>query len=464
VTYALTQVERLILAEFVRRQKTSDKVLKSLGDWLASVSPQWTWTWAWQRYVIERLEELEAGTIRRLMLFVPPRHGKTELVTVRYPLWWLDRHPADNVIIATHSATFGTRLMNKIARVANIAYKELLSRVSQTDIALATGGHIYMTSTGAGIAGIGADLIVVDDPIKVAEEAESITMRDKLWTWWVEDLITRLEPDGRVVLIMARRHYDDLASRLLATEPEQWTVVSLPALAEDNDLLGRLPGEPLCPERFSIKELEDIRVLGEYAWSSLYQQRPVPRSGGVFKRDWVEAAMIAKLPKDAYSGVTLRYWDLAAGGDDYTVGVKVVMHRDVIYLIDVIRGRFDAGAIERIIVQTAMTDGRDVPIVIEEEPGASGKLLVDHYRRLLLGYSIRGDRPTSNLELRAMPLASGLAAGRVKILQAGWTPALIDELVLFPAAAHDDQVSAFAGAYNQAVNVTKPRVRVFEGV
>ena len=193
-----------------------------------------------------------------------------------------------------------------------------------------------MVTAGVGgpITGKGADILIIDDPVKNAEEANSQTYRDKTWEWYQSTAYTRLEPKGAIILIMTRWHEDDLAGRLLKHMQngtgEKWEVINLPAIAEENDLLGRKPGEPLWPERYDLKELNRIKdTTGSYWWSALYQQRPQPPEGGLLKRSWIKYYQPHELPHleelDIYQA-----WDLAISTKetaDYTVCTTVGVSR-----------------------------------------------------------------------------------------------------------------------------------------
>ncbi|NBW17550.1 MAG: terminase, partial [Caulobacteraceae bacterium] len=150
------------------------------------------------------------------------------------------------------------------------------------------GGGLVARGVGTPPTGFGFDLILIDDPIKKREEAESEVYREKLWDWYTDDLYTRLEPGGAIILTLTRWHYDDLAARAIASEPSRWTILRLPAIAEDDDPIGRLPGQALWPARFNESDLQRIRDVqaatgGAYSFESLYQQNPTPREGAFFK-------------------------------------------------------------------------------------------------------------------------------------------------------------------------------------
>ena len=230
----------------------------------------------------EHLDQLTAGQIKRLAIFVPPRHGKSALATIRYPVYRLSREPGLRVIIGCYNSLLAEKFSRQALRIARDSGVALdPARQQIHDWETTAGGGMRAVGVGAGITGQGGGLVIIDDPVKCREEANSPTYRERVWDWYREDLYTRLEPDGAIVLIQTRWHEDDLAGRILASEQAgAWTVVNLPAEAEAGDPLGREPGAPLCPARFDRAALADIRAtLGTWAYTALYQQRPLPEGG-----------------------------------------------------------------------------------------------------------------------------------------------------------------------------------------
>jgi predicted phage terminase large subunit-like protein len=245
--------------------------------------------------VAGELEAIERGENDRLMVWLPPRHGKSELVSVRFPAWFEARNPSKSFITASYggelASGFGRRARNVLAmaRVREIFPDVSLAQDSKAANLWHTeqGGAFLAVGVGGGITGYGAHILNIDDPIKTRQEAESRTYRENVWQWYKSEAYTRLEPGGAIVLTLTRWHEDDLAGRLIAEMEaggDRWRIIRLPALAEDGDPLERAKGAPLWPSRFDLEALERIRqTLGSRDWAALYQQRPAPEEGVIFK-------------------------------------------------------------------------------------------------------------------------------------------------------------------------------------
>jgi len=410
------------------------------------------------------LQRVADGDIRRLMVFMPPRHGKSETVSRLFSAYYLLRHPEHWVGLTSYAEGLAFTL----SRNARNNYERGGGALSQQAYAVShwetgRGGGMWAAGVGGGITGKGFHLGIIDDPLKDAEEAQSETIRDKIKDWYQSTFSTRQEPDASIVVIQTRWHEDDLSGWLLereSDEPEGWHIVCLPAIAEDLPDFPtsctvepdwRAQGEALCPERYPLERLRKIeRRIGPYFWASLYQQRPAPREGGLFKRAWFE--IVGAAPADAKR---VRFWDRAAtaGAGDFTAGV-LVAHKDGTYYIeDVQRGQWASGDRDKIIVQQAQLDaGRHaggVTIGGEQEPGSSGVDAAKAFVRMLAGFAVYTTPSTGSKEQRADPLASQAQAGNVKIVRGAWNGAFLDEMCSFPAGAHDDQVDAASGAFNR---------------
>jgi predicted phage terminase large subunit-like protein len=403
--------------------------------------------------------QVAAGNWKRVAIFIPPRHGKSETASHYGPTWFLGRLPFWRVILASYEASFAASWGRKVRDSLHEAHERGIftadvrgdvSSVSEWETT--AGGGMITAGVGGAITGRGGNLLILDDPIKNAEEAASATYRDKVWEWYTSTFYTRQEPGAAVVLMMTRWHQDDLGGRILALaettgQGPPWHIINFPGIAEEQDLLGRQPGEALWPERYPVDTLEDRRrTLGSYQFNALYQQRPTAREGGFFKRHWFE---IVEAAPAQVSG-RVRFWDLAAteGGGDWTRGPRLSLSPEgVIYVEDLQSLQGSPHQVEQLVKLTAAVDGYSVKIRGEQEPGSSGKALAEHYIRLLRGYDVRFAPSSGDKEVRAAPFAAYAEAGNVKLVNGPWIGAFLDELCEFPRGAHDDIVDAASAAF-----------------
>lgn len=377
---------------------------------------------------------------------MPPRHGKSELVTIRYPVWRILRQPNFRCIIGAYNLELAQQFSRRGQRIAEETGIEL-AITKADDWETTKGGGVRATGVGSGITGRGANLIMIDDPVKSREEANSPSYRRRCWDWYRDDLYTRLEPDGAIILIMTRWHNDDLAGRILDSDDgSNWTIISLPAEAGDNDPIGRELGAALCPDRFDADELQSIKKVLGNSYYALYQQSPVSPEGEMFKRAWFE--LVKEVPAQARR---LRYWDKAGteGGGARTAGVKMSEYQGVYYIEDVISGQWGAAEREAIIKQTALLDGPSTEVWIEQEPGSGGKESAENTIRMLAGFMCYADKVTGDKITRAEPLQSYAMAGNIKIKLTDWTEGYINDLTSFPYGKFKDKIDATSGAFNK---------------
>lgn len=406
------------------------------------------------------------------MVEMPPRHGKSFLCSQYFPAWYLGRHPDHRVILASYGGqfarTWGERARNVLVEfgpsVFGLTVKAQFNRPDDWRI---VGHHGRMQSVGmtGGITGRGADLLIIDDPIKDALEAASPIYRERAWNWYTATARSRLEPGGVVVVIQTRWHQDDLVGHLRRQADvggESWTSLTLPALCEDpaTDPLHRPLGAPLWPERYDTPHLAAIRdTLPDHWWNALFQQRPTPPGGSLAKRTWfpVVVALPAPVAKRC------RFWDVAStlpshGSDpDYTVGALVTRAADKFWVEDLVRVRGSAHEVDALIRLTAARDGKAVLVREEQEPGSAGKAICETRARALAGFNYRGVPSSEKKELRWAPLLIQAEVGNVAVLSGPWNAAFWDEVAEAPFGSHDDQLDAVSGAFQEvAVGSTLP--------
>lgn len=422
-------------------------------EWARTTIPNsWSLESDYIRVIGEHLDAVTRGEIDRLAIHMPPRHRKTETVTVRYPVYRMLREPGSNYLITGYNERFARRLGRKSKMVAAPFVQFAPEKKAADEWETIEGSSIMARGVGSPPTGVGFSGILIDDPIRKREDAESEAYREKTWDWYLDDLYTRLEPGGFICLVMTLWSHDDIGARAIASEPGKWTVLKLPALALENDPMGRSPGDALWPEKWSVEELErrrDVMIQKEGAnsWEALYQQNPTPREGAFFHPDKIETVEVvpAGLRK-------CRAWDAGAtaGGGDFSVGLRLEGpdKEGFWYITDVERGQWDVSSRDTKMRRCAEFDGREARVRVPQDPGAAGKAQVAAWVRLLAGFNVLPEVVSGDKETRAAPVAAQCNAGTLKMVKAPWNAVLREELRLFPYGAHDDQVDALADAFN----------------
>ena len=434
------------------------------------------------------LQKVADGDLLRLMIFMPPRHGKSELVSRLFSAYFLYRFPERWVGINSYAADLAytfSRAAKDNYLYADGAIRGDASAVKHWETS--KGGGMWASGVGGPITGKGFHLGIIDDPTKNAEEAASEKIRRKQKDWFDSTFSTREEPDAAIVIIQTRWHEDDLSGYILSKEeeePEHWHIIHFEAIKEAEPDLSisendrpknirpeypgtctiepdpRKEGEALAPLRYPIEKLKKFaNRIGSYFFGALFQQRPGPPEGNMFKRYWFELAI--RVPSACRR---VRYWDKAGteGGGAFSCGVLLAFDpvTRVYYIEDLVRGQWSAGRREAIIKQTAELDAvaygkMAVTIWVEQEPGSGGKESAEATVTNLSGFIIKADRPTGDKVLRARPLAAQAEIGNVKVKNASWTRDYLDRMGAFPFGAFKDDTDATSGAFNKlAANQT----------
>jgi len=409
----------------------------------------------WLMYVSQVIANAIAKGNGRIIISAPPRHGKSELIDVYTPVWVLENFPGKHVILCSYGADlsedFGRRARDLVVDNAEILTTAVRKDASRVDNFKTTtgGGMVSVGLTGA-ITGKGADVLLIDDYVKEIKEALSQVSRDYVWNWFRTTAFPRLEPGGTCIIIATRWHSDDLIGRILKEFPGQWTNIVLPAVAEQGDVLGRQPGEALFPERYPLETLLGrLEVLGSSYFQALFQQRPLDESKRLADGAWLKVVEIVPMTKLKLC----RVWDLAAteDGGDYTVGALCGYDRETgfFYILNVIRKQISPQQAEDLVLRTAVSDGIQTEIFIEQEPGSAGKALVEHYDKTVLPeYHVEPIPVVTSKVLRAQPLLAGAEAGKVFLMADKWNDTYIHEFDTFPGA-YDDQVDTTGAAYTR---------------
>ena len=393
----------------------------------------------------------------RIIISLPPRHGKSELITKNVPIWTLENYGRKNVILCSYGGDLSSDFGRQVRDLIKINEQHLNLRIRQdaervNNWLTNQGGAMYSVGLGGPITGRGADVLIIDDYIKEIKESLSQLHRDYIWDWFVTTAYTRLEPNATVIIVATRWNHDDLIGRILKHEPEKWTNIVIPAIAEEGDILGRPIGTPLFEERYPLEELLDRKkTLGSFFFNALYQQRPENDAGKLTNKDWLKYLPIVP---DLQGFELARIWDLACteDGGDYIVGTLMAYSktRDMTIILDVERAQIGPLKVETLVADTALKDGPQIPIYIEREPGSSGKLLISAYaNNLLKGYKVDEVPANDKKLIRAQPFLAAVEAGRVFLVRAKWNEDWAAEYDEFPSGEHDDQVDTASAGYTK---------------
>ena len=401
----------------------------------------------------------------RLIISLPPRHGKSELISHWTSIWCLDKYPHWELILASYGADlatdFGRKVRDTILMDADPLDGEglLNCRINPNSTQVGRwhtteGGGMRSVGVGGTMYGRGAHTLMIDDYFKNPEEAMSETHREKVFEWFTTIAMSRLAPGGNAIIIATRWHKDDLSGRLLRLPNSRWEEISIPVYAVDDgeDLLGRMPGEVLWPERYNDDAIMELKeTMSSYFFSAIMMQDPKPSQSMSFDPKSVKMIAENHLP-DVQFLKRVRSWDLAGTEDDgdWTVGTLVAkdVRNNNFYILDRERVRFKPGGVKALVHATAEHDGIQVRIVIEQEPGSAGKAVCEQYMTDLPEYSVHGVKHTGDKMVRLDPFFAAAEHGRVYMVVAPWNEEMKDELVEMPDGKFDDQADTLSQGYN----------------
>lgn len=411
-----------------------------------------------------KLRAVAEGRITRLIWSMPPQEGKSERVSRRFPAWLLRRNPDLRIAIASYELGVARR-WGRAIRNDTVEHPDLGLRV-RSDTSAAhewqLDGHrggVYSVGIGGPLTGRPVDVLVIDDPVKGRAEADSEIIRENCWDWWTNVARTRLAPGAPVVLILTRWHEDDLAGRLI--KAGGWEVVNIPAQAENNDPLGRPPGEYLesargrTPDEWQAIE----RDVGPRVWAALYQGRPSPAEGSTFKRGWwryYRAPQWRQQPdgsmriSDEFDEV-IASWDMTfkdTKGTDYVVGGIWARRGADAYLLDLVRDRMDFPTTCRAVAALAVKWPQAHAKLVEDK--ANGSAVIAQLRSVVAG--LIPINPTESKQARAAAVSPFVESGNVYLPDpslAPWVGAFVEEHAGFPNGSHDDQVDMTSQGLNR---------------
>lgn len=422
------------------------KARKSLLDFVTYTNESYKAA-AHHELIAGKLEAVERGEIKRLMITMPPRHGKSELASRRFPAYYLGRNTDKQIIAASYNSDlandFGREVRNIVAspEFANL-FEVKLSQDSRAANRWHTdkGGMYVSAGVGTAITGRGADILLIDDPFKDRQEADSEITRERVWDWYTSTAYTRLMPGGAIIVINTRWHDDDLSGRLLAEQSnggDRWELLSLPAIAEN--------GDALWPDWYPIERLEQIKnVLPARDWNSLFQQNPVPDDGDYFKKDWLNE--YDELP-DRLNIYGASDYAVTGDGGDYTEhGIIGVDHNSNMYVLDWWYGQKTSDVW---IDAKADLINKHKPAIWFGESGVIRRSIEPFMMKRLqerLSYCrIEWLASVSDKTTRARSIQGRASMGKLFFPKnAAWKEHVMTQMLRFPAGKHDDAVDVLS--------------------
>lgn len=443
------------------------------------------------------LESVCFGRIKRLMIFAPPRHGKTTLTSIMLPIYWLVHHPHSPIMLVSYGAGLAETSSGEARRIfEDVQFQDVFpefkirqdtraknrwyiqNKLREEDPYLPEfTGSVRSLGMLGGAAGHGADLLIIDDPIKDNIEAKSAAQREKVWDQYQHVYRQRVHAAGSIVVIQTRWHEDDLSGRLL--QKGGWTVLRLPAISESQEVrdknnermglppgladpLGREPEQPLAPSLWPLESLLALRSgpdsVGSLAWTAQYQGAPTLPEGSWFKRKWF--TKIPAIPDGEEIKSMVRYWDTAGtqDGGAYTVGLLMAKSLSgKYYIIDIVRGQWSSHNRLEKMRDTAIKDhiayNGLVKIYVEQQPADSGKDAFSSTASYLSGFPVFADQVSRSKDLRLESFNAQCEAGNVFLINGIWNLIFIEEMVTLPGSTYRDQSDTAGGAFTVLADV-----------
>lgn len=425
---------------------------------------------AHHKMILREVEDCFLRDTGRLMIFMPPGSAKSSYGSIVAPSFLMGKYPKTRIGLASYADSLALKMGRRTRSIINQKrYRKTFDTELSNESAAAnnfklTNGSEYMATGILGaFTGNRLEMLIIDDPVKGREQADSETIQEKTYDAYKDDLLTRLVPGGSALIIQTRWNEADLAGRILpidwngesgdivCRDGNVWRVLCLQAECDsDTDPLGRARGEMLWPEWFTEKHWAQFRGEAR-TWGALFQQIPKPKDGLLFNPDKIE--IVEALPAGRIKWV--RGWDLAAteGGGAYTVGALLGVHQESgrPVIADIARVQYAPGKRDQFMKDTAVGDGRLIKQDIPDDPGAGGTAVVEYIVKKLKGYPVVWSSESGDKETRAEPFASEVNVGNVMMVRGDWNRALKDEMRAFPNGTYKDQVDALSRAYTRLV-------------
>lgn len=458
----------------MERLRVKTEAPASFSSFLLYINPKYSMIW-FHEMIADHCQKLLEGEIKNLMVFVPPQHGKSEIISRNFPAWALGRDPDLKIASCSYAADLSEQFSRSVQRtIESPEYQEVFpdtyissspkakndprTYIKNVDLFEIVGHKGFYKAVGVGgaLTGTPVDIAIIDDPVKDAAEANSAIYRQRVWDWYNTVLATRLHNNSRQLFIMTRWHEDDLAGRILKTEAQDWTVLSIPAICEtenDGGLSERHVGEALWEARHSIQKLNKQKKRSPREFSALYQQHPVIEGGNIVKRDWFQRISLAEFKALRYNEPMHFYLDTAYGKKKPTENdpsgiLSACRIGNYIYIYNAKKVWKEMPDLLRFLPEYMSAHEGSNESKLHVEPKANGESVVQMLKAISTLNVKETPIPTDSKETRFRVVSPRIECGRVFIVDGDWVEDFLDEVCGFPAMEHDEFVDILGYAVN----------------
>jgi predicted phage terminase large subunit-like protein len=423
--------------------------------------------------IADKCQDLFEGKIKKLMVFVPPQHGKSEITSRKLPAWVLGKNPKSKIVGASYSSDLAAGFSRSVQLTLDSPEFEkifgekvipqrggngLIRNVDYFDTL--HGGFYKAVGVTGGLTGTPVDLAIIDDPVKDKIEAYSETYRNRVWDWYTDVLLTRLHNNSKILLIMTRWHDDDLAGRILAAE-SGWEVVYLPAVKEDDSNINdpREIGEALWPGKHSLHRLREMEARSPRTFAALYQQHPSIEGGNIWNKEWFRTVSMAQFMGLKRSDIPVHFFldtaydEKKKGSNNDPSGIIAACRiHNTMYIMDAMSVYKQFPDLIKFLPEYVKANGYTNSSTLRVEPKANGKSVVQQLRSETDLNVTETPSPTESKEVRANANSAKIECGRVCLVEGSWNESYIHQVTQFPAVAHDEYVDITNYAIDYLIN------------
>lgn len=456
------------------KQLNRDRAKVRLSEFLLYINNKYQAKW-FHKLIADKCDDLIEGKIKKLMVFVPPQHGKSEIISRVFPAYAFGRNPDFKIVGCSYSSDLASQFSRSIQRLIDSEeYREIFPKTFLNSSNIRTEAKGYLRNidifemvgysgfyksvgVGGGLTGTPVDIAVIDDPVKDAVEANSATYRARVWDWYNSVLTTRLHNNSKQLFIMTRWHEDDLAGRILAAEGSEWEVVKIPAICEeDGDGFNspRKRGEALWEERHALAKLEAQKARAPKEFNALYQQRPTIEGGNIVKREWFKIISHSEF-RLIHSGEPVHFFldtaynkkKINADNDPSGILAACAIRNDL-YILGARREWLEMPDLLRFLPEYMAANGGTSESILNIEPKASGISVIQMLKEQARLNVRQTPVPRDSKETRLRVVSPRVECGRVFLVQGEYVEDFLTEVCGFPNMPHDEFVDILVYAIN----------------